>query len=711
MAGTMHMDHELIAFNAALALGFGLAVWQPGKARGMLPVTGIIAAGLVVAAAVDIADGTVGLLHEVQHLLLVLGTLLLWALARVEGAPERPTADQLDTPEHTRLADVPDEPVAERRLRSVRPHPPAARHIPGKVAALVLLGTVVGVLASGQRPASAHAVLEQTSPADGSTVRTAPDQISLQFGEPVTVESGSIRVFDDRLHPVQSGGATGSGSPRVGIGLRSGLHTGTYTVTWRVVSADSHPVSGGFTFSIGHPSTVTGTVQAADGGSRLVGILLGAARFAAYAGVVLGLGTAAVLFAFWPVGRFEDRPRRLLWIGWGLLLAGTLVGLLLEGPYGAGRSIAHAFDGSLLADTFGARYGQVLGTRVALLTLLAGFLAEALRTPRVARWVLGGFGTLSVGVLVTFALAGHADTGNQAPLTSLSDVLHLASMGVWLGGLALIVGCLAGRATELRRVLPRFSRLAFTAVTVLVGTGIYQTWRDVGSWAGFTDTVYGRLLLAKIGCVVLLLGLGNLARRWVARQYGSVSRPAVVREPVAAGGPPPPLPPESPPSEPGPAIPGPGDGELRTLRRGLAAEVVLGVSVLILTTILVNTAQAKETQSQAGSASYSASYSTTDTSGQTRVRLTVTPDRTGPVKLVLRVQRPTGAVLPVQKVTASLSLPAENIGPLPVTFAGVGKGPMTARTALARPGNWDLDVTVQTSPIEATAFRLAIPVP
>jgi len=92
-------------------------------------------------------------------------------------------------------------------------------------------------------------------------------------------------------------------------------------------------------------------------------------------------------------------------------------------------------------------------------------------------------------VFVTFALAGHAATGGQVPFTTLSDVLHVGAMAGWLGGLALLVGCLTGRVGPLAAVLPRFSRFAFGAVSVLVITGTYQAWRNVGSWSALPDTV------------------------------------------------------------------------------------------------------------------------------------------------------------------------------------------------------------------------------
>jgi copper transport protein len=256
-----------------------------------------------------------------------------------------------------------------------------------------------------------------------------------------------------------------------------------------------------------------------------------------------------------------------------------------------------------------------------------------------------------------------------------------------MGGLALLLGCLASRVEPLGAILPRFSRFAFGAVVTLVVTGTYQAWRNVGSWSALPDTVYGRLLLAKIGCVVLLVGLGNVSRRWVARQYAAVptGEPAL----VGAGGPP--LPPQPPPPPP---------NRLRALRRGLAAEAGIGAVVLVLTAILVNTAQAKETRAAP------AAYSTSSSSGNTAVQVTAKPARTGQVTLTLQVRNAAGKAIPVQQVTAGLSLPGAGIDNLPVHF----NKSLIARPDIAKSGSWLLDVTVQTSPTLATAFRLTIPI-
>ncbi|NED81348.1 hypothetical protein G3I76_14795, partial [Streptomyces sp. SID11233] len=97
------------------------------------------------------------------------------------------------------------------------------------------------------------------------------------------------------------------------------------------------------------------------------------------------------------------------------------------------------------------------------------------------------------------------------------DILHLLAVAAWLGGLtALLVALYRDPAIESTAV-DRFSRLAFTSVVVLVGTGIYQTWRQVGTWSALTGTSYGQLLLVKVGLVVLLVVVAFFSRRWTSR--------------------------------------------------------------------------------------------------------------------------------------------------------------------------------------------------
>lgn len=692
----MHVAHELGSFDLALAVGFLVAAFRPARAAGMAPLVGVAALALVATAGIDLAAGRTEVSDEAPHLLAVSGCVLLWLIARGESG-RRPA------------------PARHRR------HPVTAptRRLRGRAAAALLLAGAGSAIAVGavSRPAGAHAVLERTTPSDGSVVRTAPRAVALRFGEAVIVSSGAVRVYDDRLRRVDRGAVDhpDGRADSVGVSLRPALRPGTYTVTWRVISADSHPVSGGFTFSVGHPSAVAGTARTSGGGSTTVGVLLGATRLAGFIGIVLGLGSTAVLFALWPAGRRVRRARVLVWTGWGLLVVGSAGGLLLQGAYGAGAGLGRLFDTRLLSTTMDTRFGTASMARITLLLMHAALLALAFsRRPVTAgasagpaqrqppRWLLGAGLAVSVAILVTFAVSGHAADDTLSGLTVTSDVLHLAAIAVWIGGLALLVDCLAvrARAADLAVVLPRYSRLAFTAVVLIAATGVFQSWREVGSWPALVDTVYGRLLLAKMGGFLVLIGLGNLARRWVHRHYlgANPTRWFAPRLLAHADGPAPPVvepPPTGRRADPA-RIP------LAGLRRGLVGEVVIGVAVLVVTTILVNTAQATET--------YAPHYQATVTAAQTRLQVTVDPARTGMTMIQLRLATPSGQRQPIQQVTGALSLPAHHVGPVPVHFTRNAPGRAMAMTSFAVSGRWDLDVSVQTSAFDATTFRVAIPV-
>ncbi|NED75252.1 CopD family protein, partial [Streptomyces sp. SID9944] len=243
--------------------------------------------------------------------------------------------------------------------------------------------------------------------------------------------------------------------------------------------------------------------------------------------------------------------------GWWLLLAATLALLVLRAPYESGAGPAAAFTPSALSRTLTTRPGVVLLIRLALLAPTALFLVRLCRrgpqpdapgegrtapqredrTPAPSRAALATGAVLALALALTWAASDHASAGLQVPAAMASSVLHLLAMAVWLGGLTALLTTLqrtprtttaadtdgsAGTApaalvAPLAATAARFSRLAFLAVTVLVATGIYQSWRGLGSWPALTGTAYGRLLLVKLFAVVLLLAVAAGSRHWTAR--------------------------------------------------------------------------------------------------------------------------------------------------------------------------------------------------
>ncbi|MER5970751.1 copper resistance protein CopC [Streptomyces sp. NPDC002055] len=404
------------------------------------------------------------------------------------------------------------------------------------VTLLLLAAALLGSLLAGASPASAHAALTGSDPKQGAVVGSAPKDVSLTFSEGVALSDDSIRVLDPKGKRVDSAKVRDLGSGNVvryGVGLRSGLPDGTYTVAWQAVSADSHPVAGAFTFSIGAPSKTSAGVPDQKPGGGPVGALYAIARYLAYAGFVVLVGGAAFLLACWPGGARVRAVQRLVVQGWVALTASTLALLLLRTPYTGSGKLADAFDLGGLQSVLETRTGAALVSRLLLLGAAALFVAVLFgaftrrEDPRERRDLAVGLGmggtVVAAGLAATWALAEHASTGLQPNVAMPVDVLHLLAVAAWLGGLAtLLVALYRGPAVE-RAAVHRFSRVAFGSVVVLAATGVYQSWRQVGSVTALTSTSYGQLLLVKVALVAVLLAVGWLSRRWTARLSASVA--------------------------------------------------------------------------------------------------------------------------------------------------------------------------------------------
>ncbi|MCT7355587.1 copper resistance protein CopC, partial [Streptomyces sp. 15-116A] len=399
-----------------------------------------------------------------------------------------------------------------------------------RVRTLVLLFlAVTGALLAGAAPASAHAALTGSDPRQGAVVDKAPTQVSLTFSEPVAVGDDALRVLDPKGKRVDQGDPANPSGTTYSVRLHSGLPDGTYTVTYQVVSADSHPVAGAFTFSIGAPSetSVSASGQASDDG--VVGWLYGAGRYMSYAGFVVLVGGAAFVLACWPRGSGVRAVQRLVVSGWLALTAATLALLLLRGSYTGSGKIGDVFDLSLLGQVLQTKTGAALVSRLLLLAAAALFIAVLFgaydkREDEEKRDLTFGLsigGTVvAAGLAASWAMSEHASTGLQPGIAMPVDVVHLLAVAAWLGGLTALLVALyrAPAETPVDSVaVQRFSRLAFGSVIALVVTGIYQSWRQLGSWSAFTDTRYGQLLLAKIGLVAVLVGIAYVSRTWTAR--------------------------------------------------------------------------------------------------------------------------------------------------------------------------------------------------
>lgn len=419
----------------------------------------------------------------------------------------------------------------------------AAAHLPRLV---LVLAALLATLFTAAAPASAHAALTASDPKDGAVVATAPAQVTLSFSEQVAMGDDSIRVMDPAGKRVDTGELRDmcSGSTiRYGTALHSGLPDGTYTVAWQAVSADSHPVSGAFTFSIGAPSATSVTLPDRQAGGGPVGIAYGIARYAAYAGFTVLVGGAAFILLCWRRGAAERSLQKLVLRGWVTLTAATLAMLVLRTPYTGSGKFADAFDldglGAVLDTKTGASFVSrllLLGAAALFIAVLFGAYARRQKlsaapaedagadaedldeqkkdTSDLAFGLAIGGTVVAAGIAATWALAEHASTGIQPGIAMPVDILHLLAVAAWLGGLVALLVALHKVPDLEREAVRRFSRVAFISVLVLAATGVYQAWRQLGSWSALTGTSYGQLLIIKVALVAVLIGVACLSRKW-----------------------------------------------------------------------------------------------------------------------------------------------------------------------------------------------------
>ncbi|MFI1723745.1 copper resistance CopC/CopD family protein [Streptomyces sp. NPDC020489] len=566
----------------------------------------------------------------------------------------------------------------------------------------MLLGTVlVLLLFQGAGPASAHAALRSSDPRDGVVLASAPRHITLTFTESVGLLDDSFRVLSPRNERVRTGEADHvpgrSDSVRVALPA-AGLGEGTFTVAWRVVSADSHPVSGAFTFSVGEPSATAVTVDPGPVENPATTGLYTIARYLAYLAVALLVGTAVFLALCRPAD--PNVLPRLLRVGWWTLLGATVSLFVLRAPFEAGTGPATAFGAAALERTATSRPGLVLLARLALLALTAVFLLRLFRRRR-SSYAIGA--ALALGLALTWAAGEHASAGIQVPVAMASSVLHVLAMAAWLGGLTALVVTLSRAAVLEPATVTRFSRLAFTCVSVLVLTGVYQSWRGLGSWSALTDTTYGRLLVAKLTAVVVLLTAAGFSRLWTVRLATAGTRTAVPRRvPEPVGGPAlPDGPQDGPPEEP------PVVADRRGLRRSVLAEVTVGVVVLVLTTVLTGTvpgraeAEAAQSPAAAGLPVASVSHVPFEVGGaRGQVQITLDPARVGQNSVEAVVLDAEGGFAIVPELRLSFSLPAQDIGPLDARLTDRGGYWGTNDLDLPLAGTWEMKVTIRVSEID-----------
>ncbi len=520
--------------------------------------------------------------------------------------------------------------------------------------------------------AFAHAILQASDPGSNSVVRTSPKTVSLRFNEAVETAFGSIRVYDCAGGRVDSGKISRPTKDSVAVAIDRRLGQGTYTVTWRVISADSHPVAGAFVFNVKKANAgsckqvfgakTPGTIDALFKFMRGLDFALILAVIGGALALAFVLGSAAAELRTWLF-------RILAGLSFGLVIAAALC-IVLQGAVAGGFGLSEAFRWDTIHSVLQTRFGHAFLWQIGIAIVVGALALFASRSRALELLPLFSF-----FLIPTISAAGHARTSGAFAL--FLDVFHVAAASTWVGGLAFTVLALllagADRWPLASRAVPRFSLLAVVSVAVLITAGSIRGYQEVKSFNGLFHTTYGQLLLAKIALVTPLLLIGLYNNRFaVPRLKRGIA--SVV--------------------------------EQRRFLRAAGTELAIMAAIVGVTAVLVTEPPAK--------ASVSAQKYATDTVpiGPLEVNYLIDPAATGPNVIHLYFYLPkSGFPANVDDAKMSATLPSKNLGPLRIPLTRIVPSHYTTSSGVfPEAGNWQVTFEIRKGQFQSYTQTVTVPI-
>lgn len=530
-------------------------------------------------------------------------------------------------------------------------------------ALLVVLAALVAVVIGGAGPASAHATLVATDPAEGAVLAEAPEQVTFTFNEAVIGVPTGVRVFDARGGEVAST-ASVSGS-ELHVELDEEVGDGTLVVVWRLVSEDGHPIGGSLTFSVGAPSATVEKPPVGDVDPDAPWTL-SLARWLGYVGLLAGAGLVWFAVLLLPGDELARAGRRR--VVTAVRAATTCAGLawLLALPLTAMYQLGGGADTLAKGSTWSALSStQYVVTALVVLGLVGAVTLLGDGFPTRSR----GIAAVVAGVVavVAPALTGHTRAAGPEVLVVGADMLHLLAGAVWFGGLvglALTLPGLADKGEVGGEVLARFSGLGAGVLAALVATGSLLAWRIVGSWGALVDTGYGQVLLVKVAIALVVVGIAA----WNRFRLLPLLRQADRRRDRRTAA--------------------------QRVVRATAAEAAVLVVVLLVTGVLVDKSPGPDRAAAAARSAVS-----TGTLGDVAVRATMAPAATGPSTVTIAMSDSGGEPFEgFEAPRARLSSAEVELGDVPVQ--SVAPGTYSAQVVLPSPGTWRLQVSLRVTEFE-----------
>lgn len=386
------------------------------------------------------------------------------------------------------------------------------------------------------KDAAAHAYIVESVPASGQTLSGSPEQAYIVFNEAIDPSFFELNVTGQEGNSVNAGkAAVAADNPaKLYVQLQPSLPQGIYTIHWRAISGDGHPVSGSIPFIIGQGSLADGgPSSSASGSGSLPGADQTVVRWLLYGGLMLFGGMAAAALWLFPrrfsASVFElPAGKRLLVLAFVLTAAAILLSLPLQVRLETGTPWLSLWRMEWFRQTLkSTSFGGLWWIQALLLFPLAFFVYTLLakdyaeRRRQMALWTL----VMVLGIAAVKANIGHPAAAEDRWLASAADFIHLSAASVWLGGLLVLVFLLPKAAaldesgTLYGTAVRRFSATGALCAALLIASGIYGSFMYLPDLGALSHSLYGAALIAKAALVLLMLLLA-----WSGYRRGKLGR-------------------------------------------------------------------------------------------------------------------------------------------------------------------------------------------
>jgi copper transport protein len=513
--------------------------------------------------------------------------------------------------------------------------------------------------------ARAHAVLLDAQPADRAILADAPHEVRFRFNE--VVAPTVVQILNAGGKPVAGAGPFSARDTTVILPLPA-LAPGTYVVSYRVTSADSHPVGGSIVFGVGVGSLAAGAAAAAAGSADAQWAVIWALLRTLFDAAVL-LAAGGVFFRYFVLKDRTSLSGDAATIRIAALV-GIVTGVLQLGVRGAqllGAPLADIGRAALWRTAIETSLGPSIGVSVGGLCII--LLAGTIRHENIVAKILLLVG--SVMALAAFGLTGHAATADPIWLTAPVLVLHIGCVAYWLGSLPPLYRRLGKYPPrDMAAIVTRFSTIALILVAGLILCGFVLAAVQLRKPAALLDTDYGTRLLIKLGFVAGLLLLAALNKR--------LFTPRLLRADMRA------------------AV---------WLRRSIAAEFALMTAVILVTASLGQVVPPRETVARGGAEGAAPGFSGMAMSGEAMADVAITPARAGDNRVVLDLSNGNGTPMTALEVTVWLANPDAGIEPIAQKAIRQRDGEyVLPGTLFPVAGTWTLTIEALISDFEQTNF-------